>query len=110
MNYTEESPKPLATEFVRDGMTHTQISRIGNVAMFRVGKTPHAAGIEVAIIRVKKPSRFQGREIAGWREVYPQTSEFGVYGWYYQGGDGALDKYHTLANVAAHPKPRKAAK
>jgi hypothetical protein len=87
MNYTSKNPKPIRTEFVRDGMTHRQIKRTGNVAMFEIGRN---GGVEVVLIRVAKPQKLPDGEMAPWRESYPSTGEFGTRGWYY-----VRDQRHT---------------
>lgn len=78
-NYTEKKPKPLTVSFMRDGMLHRQIKRIGNVAIFEVGMS--GLGYEVIKIRIAKPQKLPGGLIAPWREAYPSTGEFGTRGW-----------------------------
>lgn len=78
--FTEKSPRPLATTFMRDGMSHRQIKRVGHVAMFEIGK---GGGVEVVIVRKAKPQKLPGGVWAPWRESYPSTGEFGSRGWYY---------------------------
>lgn len=83
--YTESNPRPLVTKFNRDGMTHTQVKRIGNVVMFSVGICGH----EVAVIRTAKPQKLPTGDFAPWRESYPSNEEFGRRGWYYLNNDTA---------------------
>lgn len=96
--YTQQNPKPLRTEFIREGMTHRQIKREGNIAIFQIGLVE--PGFEVIVIRVAKPQKLPGGEMAGWREVYPSTSEFGVKGWYFAPRLAAETKFAWL--VARH--------
>lgn len=79
IKYTERKPKPLRTEFYRDGMLHQQTRRVGNVAEFSIT----GGGCEVVMIRIAKPQKLPNGEMAPWRESYPSTGEFGTRGWYF---------------------------
>lgn len=78
--FSERHPRPISTEFSREGMIHRQIKRTGRVAMFEVGR---GGGTEVVMIRTAKPQKLPNGEMAPWRESYPSTGEFGSRGWYY---------------------------
>lgn len=79
IKYTERKPKPLRTEFSRDGMLHRQVRRVGNIAEFSIT----GGGCEVVMIRIAKPQKLPNGEMAPWREAYPSTGEFGTRGWYF---------------------------
>ena len=53
IEYTEHKPRPLHTEFYRDGMLHKQVRRTGNVAEFSIS----GGGCEIIRIRVAKPQK-----------------------------------------------------
>lgn len=93
--YTESNPRPLATQFSRDGMRHTLVKRTGNATMFSVG----LCGYEVAVIRTAKPQKLPTGDIAPWRESYPSNEEFGRRGWYYTRHDIATAEAKFAALV-----------
>lgn len=97
-NWSERNPRPLVTEFMRDGMKHVFIKRDGNVAMFGIGSR---GGVEVVLIRKAKPQKLPTGDWAPWRESYPSTGEFGHRGWYYspEQRERAERKYVELVNA-----------
>jgi hypothetical protein len=94
IEYTEHKPRPLHTEFYRDGMLHKQVRRTGNVAEFSIS----GGGCEIIRIRVAKPQKLPNGAIAPWRESYPSTGEFGTRGWYFmrEQRDKADNKFDSL--------------
>ena len=102
LEYTQAEPKPLHTEFTRDGMRHVQIRREGNVAMFRLD----TGGVEVVRVRVAKPQKLPNGTFAPWRETYPSNEEFGRHGWYFMpqqrvDADAKFEQLKTDAHATA---------
>ena len=106
INYTERKPKPLCTEFYRDGMLHRQTRRVGNVAEFSIS----GGGCEVVRIRIAKPQKLPNGVMAPWRESYPSTGEFGTRGWYFmrEQKEAAETKFAALVQVEKEAKRGKA--
>lgn len=101
--------KTLPLEFKRDGFTHKQVVRDGNVAIYERTKPEHSQPhYEVVIIREHK-ARDTGNFKVEAGEHYPSSEEWGIYGWTY----GTLDLAKTrLAAVRGGVKggstPKKA--
>jgi hypothetical protein len=87
------APPILATEFRHGGRTYTQIKRDGNVALYKLS----GAGYEVVVVRRQKPKVIHGVYYPE-REVMPDISVWGKYGWTYLAGDlaGAEKRYQSL--------------
>jgi hypothetical protein len=83
----------LRTEFRHSGRTYTQVKREGQVALYKLS----GAGFEVMVIRLKKANILNGYSYPD-REVMPDISLWGTFGWSYLGGDlaGAERRYQSL--------------
>jgi hypothetical protein len=86
-------PTVLAKEFRHAGRVFTQLKRQGRVAMYQLS----GAGIEVVVIQRRGAGEVCGRWYPD-REVMPDVSNWGVYGWSYLATDlaGAERRYQSL--------------
>lgn len=111
--YSQTNPKPLRTEFARDGLSYKQLKRTPRLqpeptlvttelgaAMYSVS----GGGFEVIRIRLGKPGVLPNGNPLPWRETYPTTEEFGRHGWYFMPTDRgqAEAKYEALAKARCH--------
>ena len=107
MNIPKIEYKPVETQFEGNGHVYRQMKRDKNIAMYSVTSltTKNLLGFEVVIIRKRGQKRFPNGIVYEPMEYYPETSQFGKYGWYYMKiqKETADRKYQSLLNAGALP-------
>jgi hypothetical protein len=74
----EETFKPLALTFNREGFVYQQIWRQKDVAVYQYGPRGR---FELVIIRIEPEDVLPDGKVLPRREAYPRTSQWGQYGW-----------------------------
>jgi hypothetical protein len=88
--------KILDKQFTYKKNTFLQLWREGNRAIYeRTSASKKHISYEVVIIRSHNGYELQGVKIPA-SEVYPSTSQWGVYGWTYNDLESAKARYSTL--------------
>lgn len=90
--------KKLEKEFVKKGFKYTQVTRKGNIAMYKQESTsiknPKPA-YEVVQIKSHNGYEIGGSKIAA-AEVYPGSTQWGLLGWTYQDLPTAEKRFKKL--------------
>lgn len=93
--------KRLLTEFTKLGWQFTQISRNGNVAIYRKKRIGgNAVSFEVVIVQshdgFKVPKKEGGKKDIPPSEFYPSSAQWGTLGWSYETLTSAQQKAASL--------------
>src|SRR5262249_57030976 len=93
------SYKPLRKEFRHDGFTYRQITREGDVAIYKQtwNGCPNPS-VSYEVIRIRRRDGFQinGRGVEP-AEVYPNSEAWGIDGFTFTNKDAAFAKLRDLA-------------
>jgi hypothetical protein len=90
--------RELLKTFKKDGFTHTQVAREGDLAIYRRMKQIRDVTIEhleVIIIRRHSGYMIAGKKIEA-AETYPDSERWGDYGWTCQDMDAAWARFKKL--------------
>jgi hypothetical protein len=92
--------KILEKEFNANKFNFKQITRVGDAAIYEKTAIGGKA-VSIEVIRIKSHN---GYELAGVKiapaEVYPSSSQWGIYGWTYTKMEDAMKKFESIK-----PKP-----
>lgn len=88
--------KILEKEFKANRFNFKQVTRVGDAAIYEKTAVGGKA-VSIEVIRIKS---HDGYELAGTKiapaEVYPSTSQWGIYGWTYNKMEDAVKKLNSL--------------
>jgi len=90
--------KKLEKEFVKKGFKFTQVTRKGDVAIYKqesVAVKDPKANYEVVIIKSHNGYEIGGSKIAA-AEVYPGSTQWGLLGWTYSDLPAAEKRFKKL--------------
>lgn len=89
--------KKLAKQFTSKGFTYTEITRVGNKAIYKQSKEDQGSDS----FEVVKIGKHNGYELNGTKivasETYPSTTLWGTQGWTYQNLDDAKKKFKKIS-------------
>lgn len=89
--------KKLAKQFTSKGFTYTEVTRVGNKAIYKQSKDDQSStSFEVVKIGKHNGYELNGVKIAA-AETYPSTSLWGVQGWTYRDLDDAKKKFKKIS-------------
>jgi len=90
--------KKLEKQFVKKGFKFTQVTRKGDVAIYKqesVAVKDPKANYEVVIIKSHNGYEIGGSKIAA-AEVYPGSTQWGLLGWTYQDLPAAEGRFKKI--------------
>ena len=88
--------KTLPLQIVRAGLVWQQVARTADKAIYAGSIGGKVVEWEIIKIRVREPESIRGSAELPKREVYPSSSEWGLYGWTINNEHRALNKYNQL--------------
>lgn len=93
--------KILEKEFRANKFNFRQVERVGDAAIYeKVAVGGKAVSIEVIRIKSHNGYELAGNYIAP-AEVYPSSSQWGIYGWTFTNMEDAMKKFNSLKPVPA---------
>jgi hypothetical protein len=90
--------KKLEKQFVKKGFKFTQVTRKGDVAIYKqesVAVKDPKANYEVVIIKSHNGYEIGGSKIVA-AEVYPGSTQWGLLGWTYPDLSGAEERFKKI--------------